>query len=125
MKLVDTSAWIEFLRDRESEVADRVEELVAAGEAGWCELIAVELWNGARGEKEKRALEELEEAVVSYPLDAMAWATAKDLARKCRQSGVTAPTVDVVVAGCAFRHGLEIEHRDAHFEEMKRVWTGQ
>ena len=88
-------------------------------------MIAVELWNGARGEKEKRALEELEEAVVSYPLNAMAWATAKDLARKCRQGSVTVPTVDVVAAGCAFRHGLEMKHRDAHFEEMKRVWTGQ
>ena len=122
MKLVDTSAWIEFLRERESNAADRVEELLGAGEAGWCDLIATELWNGARGEKERKALQELEEAVTLFPLDSAAWQQAKVLAQKCRQAGVTVPTVDLVVAACAFRHGLEIEHHDKHFGVIQAVW---
>ncbi|MBI5397351.1 MAG: PIN domain-containing protein [Verrucomicrobia bacterium] len=122
MKLVDTSAWIEFLRNRESKAADRVEALLGDGEAGWCDLIATELWNGARGEKEKRTLQELEEAVTLFPLDSAAWQQARVLAQRCRQAGVTVPTVDVVIAACAFRHGLEIEHHDEHFEILWKVW---
>jgi len=122
VKLVDTSAWIEFLRERESKTADGVEALLAEGEAGWCDLIATELWNGARGEKERKALQELEEAVTLFPLDTAVWQQARRLAQKCRQVGVTVPTVDLVVAACAFRHGLEIEHDDEHFDIVQTVW---
>ena len=122
MKLVDTSAWIEFLRNRESKAADRVEALLGDGEAGWCDLIATELWNGARGEKERKTLKELEGAVTLFPLDRVAWQQARVLAQRCRQSGVTVPTVDVVIAACAFRHGLEMEHHDEHFDVLRRIW---
>lgn len=46
--LVDSTSWIEFLRGHESEPAQRVQSLLAGGEAAWCDLIAVELWNGVR-----------------------------------------------------------------------------
>jgi len=121
VKLVDTSSWIEFLRSRESPVADRVEALLGRGEAGWCDLIATELWNGARGDKERKALQSLEEAVTLFPLDIAAWQQARVLAQACRQTGVTAPTVDIVVAACALRHGLEVEHCDEHFTAIRRV----
>ncbi|MBM3859891.1 MAG: PIN domain nuclease [Verrucomicrobia bacterium] len=121
MTLVDTSAWIEFLRERNSAVANRVEALLRTGEAGWCDLIATELWNGARGPKEHKALQTLEEVVTLFPLDAAAWQQARALAQACRQAGVTAPTVDIVVAACAVRHGLEVEHSDEHFSAIQRV----
>jgi predicted nucleic acid-binding protein len=56
MKLVDTSSWVEYLRDRESEAGDSVEVLVLSGEAAWCDITLVELWHGVRGAKEKREL---------------------------------------------------------------------
>ena len=49
MTLVDASSWIEFLRGRSSEPSQRVKTLLARGHAGWCDLTAVELWNGAQG----------------------------------------------------------------------------
>jgi predicted nucleic acid-binding protein len=122
VKLVDTSSWIEFLRNRKSEIADRVEKLLADGEAVWCDLVATELWNGAKGEKETKALRELEDAVGVFPMDSAVWQQARALAQACRQSGLTVPTVDVVVAACAFRHGLEIEHCDEHFAAIQKVW---
>jgi predicted nucleic acid-binding protein len=123
MTLVDTSGWIEFLRERDSAVANRVEALLRAGEAGWCDLIATELRNGARGPKELKALQTLEEVVTLFPLDAAAWQQARTLAQACRQAGVTAPTVDIVVAACALRHGLKVEHCDEHFTAIQRVST--
>ena len=98
MKLVDTSSWIEYLRDSESEAGNRVEELVLTGDAGWCDLTAVELWHGVRGGREKRDLAELEREVALFPVDADAWQTARRLAVRCRDAGLTVPVADIVIA---------------------------
>ena len=118
MKLVDTSSWIDYLRSLESNPARRVEELVLAGEASWCDMTAVELWNGTRGEREKRDLAELEKEITLYAVDAEAWRVARKLALRCRDSGLTMPPADLVIAACATRYGLELEHCDAHFERI-------
>ena len=69
MKLVDTSSWIEYLRERESSIGDRVEALVLSGEAAWCDITLVELWHGARGAKERRELAEMENEIDRVPVD--------------------------------------------------------
>jgi predicted nucleic acid-binding protein len=46
---VDTSAWIEFLRDTGSEVCALVEESLA-GEAAICDAVRMEVLAGARNE---------------------------------------------------------------------------
>jgi len=118
VKLVDASSWIEFLRGRASEPSQRLKALLARGEAAWCELTLVELWNGAQGRVEKEALEELEEELRLYPINEQVWAKSCALARRCREKGVTATTPDIVIAACATYHGLELEHCDSHFEKI-------
>ena len=49
MKLIDTSSWVEYFREHESEAGDNVEVLVLSGEAAWCDITLVELWHGVRG----------------------------------------------------------------------------
>jgi len=121
MKLVDTSSWIEYLRDAESDVGDRVEELVLTGTAGWCDLTAVELWHGVRGGREKRDLAELEQEIALFPVDADAWQRARQLAVRCRDAGLTVPVADIIIAAAALRHGLELEHCDRHFDKILPV----
>jgi predicted nucleic acid-binding protein len=58
--LVDTSSWIHFLRPKGSvEVRQRVERTLKDGEACWCPVVRLELWNGARGRKESAVLRDL------------------------------------------------------------------
>ncbi len=118
MKLVDTSSWIEYLRELNSEASQRVEDLVLAGEAAWCNLTLVELWNGARGTKEKKALGELEAEITLLPIHDQVWQTACALARRCRDAGVTAPSSDIVIAACAHHHQVVLEHCDQHFDKI-------
>jgi predicted nucleic acid-binding protein len=118
MTLVDASSWIEFLRGRESDCGQRVKTLLARGDAAWCDMTLVELWNGAQGRPEKSALEELEEELRLYPVNEQVWKRARKLARACREKGVTAPTVDIIIAGCVVEHGLELEHNDDHFNKI-------
>ena len=54
MRLVDTSSWIEQLRrGGDAAVRERVEALLMAGEAAWCPIVRLELWNGARSERKR------------------------------------------------------------------------
>jgi predicted nucleic acid-binding protein len=89
MKLVDTSSWVEYLRDRESEAGERMEVLVLRGEAAWCDITLVELWHGVRGAKEKRELAEMENEIERIPVDAEVWRMASKLALRCRDPSAT------------------------------------
>jgi predicted nucleic acid-binding protein len=118
MRLVDTSSWVEYLRDRESTVGDSIELLVLRGEAAWCDITLVELWHGVRGAKEKRELAEMENEIDRVPLDAPAWKLAFKLALRCREKGINVPISDIITAACAVAHGLELEHCDKHFNDI-------
>ena len=118
MTLVDASSWIEFLRGRVSAPGQRVKTLLMRGEAAWCDMTLVELWNGAQGITEKQILQEMEAELRLYPVDEQVWANARILARRCREKGVTASTPDIVIAACAANHKLSLEHCDSHFDKV-------
>ena len=118
VKLVDTSAWVEYLHPGLSEVGERVEELVLDDEAAWCDMVMLELWNGARGQEEKRKLAELSAATPRLETTAEVWQLAHRLAVRCRDKGKTVPAADILVAACAAHHKVELEHNDAHFDEI-------
>ena len=118
MTLVDASSWIEFLRGRGSEPSQRVKTLLVRGHAAWCEFTLVELWNGAQGHVEKKALEELELEVQLCAVNEQVWAKARLLARRSREKGITATSGDIVVAACAANYALDVEHCDSHFDKI-------
>lgn len=118
MKLVDTSSWVEYLRERDSEAGDSVEVLVLSGEAAWCDITLVELWHGVRGAKEKRELAEMENEVERIPVNPAVWKLAFRLALRCREKGNAVPISDIVITACAVTHKLELEHCDKHFDDL-------
>lgn len=118
MTLVDTSAWIEYLRPGLSETGERVEALVLGDEAAWCDMVMLELWNGARGQAEKRKLEELRGMTHRLATTDEVWQLAHRLAARCRDRGKTFPAADILVAACAVHHGAGLEHKDAHFTDL-------
>ena len=117
--LIDTSAWIEALRkDGDALIRQKVASLIASGEAAFCELVRLELWNGARGEAEKAKLADIEQAITNLPIDEETWKLAMDLARASRGSGLTIPCTDLVIGACARRHGATLLHRDSHLDQI-------
>ena len=115
--LVDSSSWIEALRKKgRIDVRERVKSLLIDGAAAWRDMVAVELWNGARGAYEKKRLLELEKDILCLPTTTEVWFMARRLAEKCRGAGMTAPSADLVIASCALIHGADIEHCDEHID---------
>jgi predicted nucleic acid-binding protein len=117
--LVDTSAWIEALRsDGNEEVRRGVRAAVEEGTAVFCDLVRLELWNGARGARERKYLEELERDLETLPATPDVWRRARDLARRCRGRGLTLPATDLLISACAEHHGATLLHRDDHFDRI-------
>jgi len=120
--LIDTSSWIEALRTTgKREVRERVLSLMVEGRAAWCDMIAVELWNGARGDYERQRLSELDKEIACLQITHDVWQKARVLARKCRLSGQTVPTADLVIAACALTHNVPIEHQDDHIDQILSI----
>lgn len=121
--LIDTSAWIETLRsDGDSRMKVAVTEATTDGRAVLCEMVLLELWNGARSDPgQQRFLKRLERDVECVPTTAEVWRRAHGLARTLRKAAVSVPAADILIAACARHHELEILHRDAHFDRIAGV----
>ena len=119
MVLVDTSSWIHMLRTKgDAAVRARVEALLQSGTACWCPMIRLELWNGAGGDREKKALRDLDRLLPELPITEEVWATANGLARTLHARGASVPSTDILIAACARHHGAGLEHADSDFEQI-------
>jgi predicted nucleic acid-binding protein len=122
MILIDTSVWIEALRDHgDPATGRRVHEYLKSGRACWMPMIRLELWNGARGEREKRALREFEQVLAELEVTPEVWERATDLARRARAVGLTVPAADILIIACARHLGVEVESTDAHFVALEKL----
>jgi predicted nucleic acid-binding protein len=122
MILIDTSCWIEALRERGNiEVRRRLHEHLHGGRACWMPVIRLELWNGARGDREKRVLREFETVLPELEMTPKVWDIACDLARRSRTAGMTIPVTDLLIAACARHHGVEIDSTDMHFATLEKL----
>jgi len=79
-------------------------------------MVRLEIWAGVGNDREQRVLREYEAVVADLPIDAAVWQAACDLASRARRAGKTIPASDILICACARRHGVAIEHADAHFD---------
>jgi predicted nucleic acid-binding protein len=95
-----------------------VAALTVEGQAVLCDMVRIELWNGARSARDHRLLREIEEQLDTVATTPEVWAGARALARSSRAQGLTLPAADLLIAACAEHNGLELLHRDAHFDQL-------
>jgi predicted nucleic acid-binding protein len=120
MILVDTSAWVEFLRDTGSSACVRVEELLA-DEIATCDPVRMEVLAGARDERHLQDLRGLlarTTLVSTLPTD---YEEAAALYRICRRRGETVRRLmDCLIAAHAIRADLPLLQTDADFDILAR-----
>jgi predicted nucleic acid-binding protein len=117
--LVDSSIWIDALRQSgPADIRQRLQSLLEAGEAAWCAAIRLELWPGTREARERRILVQYQSIVADLPMTQGVWARAIDLAERARSKGMSCPYPDLLIQACATVHGVELLHRDKHFDRL-------
>jgi predicted nucleic acid-binding protein len=120
--LVDSSSWIHLLRpDGNAQVRARVERALQAGDACWCPVVRLELWNGASGDHDKKVLRDFERLLPELPIDGEVWDAAYNLARRARTAGISVPATGLLIAACARHHGADLEHCDADFVNLDKL----
>ena len=122
MVIVDTSAWIEYFREGENSVANKVDlcleqDLVGIGDLVYCEVI-----QGIRSPRERREVSGL---LLSLPrFDMVGFSIAEKSAsnyRLLRSKGVTVrKTIDVLIGTFCAEHGLQLMHFDSDFDLMAK-----
>ncbi len=116
--LIDTSAWIDFLRSRGGVLGDAVARALSDDTALLCGVVIAELLQGAKGQKERQQLEFLFANVECLPVLPDDWHGAGRALQALRLSGITLPLSGAIIAAVAQRHGVSILTSDAHFQHL-------
>lgn len=120
MILVDTSAWVEFLRGTNSSVCEAVDRLLG-GDLASCDAISMELLAGARDERQLIQLRGLLGRTTMLPTTPADFESAAALYRSCRARGETVrKLIDCLIAAVAIGADVEVLHADSDFATLAR-----
>lgn len=123
MIVVDTSAWIEFLRDTGSPVCKALDDLLGA-DIAICDAISMEVLAGARDEHHLAQLRGLLGRATMLPTTAADFDHAASLYRVCRRQGETVrKLVDCLIAAVTIEADAELLHADSDFVAIARHTT--
>jgi predicted nucleic acid-binding protein len=121
MRLVDSSAWVEFLRRKgDPAVKEVVARLLETDQAAFTCPVRFELMSGVRPAETADLAQAL---ALSHhlPFEAVDWTAAAELERSFRATGLTVPRNDLFVATVAIRTGIPVVCRDIHFNAMRKA----
>ncbi|MGH9277445.1 MAG: type II toxin-antitoxin system VapC family toxin [Acidimicrobiales bacterium] len=120
MILIDTSAWVEYLRDTGSAVCERVDDLLDDAIAT-CDPILMEVLAGARDESHLTDLRRLLARAAVVAVEPTDYEAAAALYRGCRRQGETVrKLIDCLIAAIAIRAETPVLHADSDFDVLAR-----
>ncbi|MEO6628930.1 MAG: PIN domain nuclease [Aquihabitans sp.] len=120
MILVDTSAWVEFLRNTGSPTCESV-ELLLPDQLATCDAVRMEVLAGARDERHLNDLRRLLARATILPTEPVDFEDAAAIYRTCRRRGDTVrKLIDCLIAAVAIRHDVSLLHADADFDALAR-----
>lgn len=127
MILIDTSAWIEYLRATGSPTAIEVRRVLTSepNDVAMCEPVAMELLAGASEDAQRAKLEALVNGLPTLEIDATSdFRTAAAIYRSARRGGRTVRSItDCLIAAVGIRHGATVIHRDADYDVIAAMTT--
>jgi predicted nucleic acid-binding protein len=121
--LVDSSAWVEFLRGTGSPIHLRLRSaLLEEVELACTDVIVMEILAGARDEADRERLRRLLFGLEFLPVEGPTdYEHAADLYRLCRKEGEKPRGLsDCLIAAVAIRHGAELLCADTDFHTVAR-----
>jgi predicted nucleic acid-binding protein len=116
MYLIDSSVWIEYLREKGSAAAKRrTREILQREEAVCCAIVVVEVLRGARDPKDFLRLKESLLFLPQIPINDDVIIRASEWGYALDRKGKVVSTTDLFIAAAAYKQAT-ILHSDSHFE---------
>jgi predicted nucleic acid-binding protein len=120
--LVDTSVWIDVLRDRTGERGAALEALLDGEETVLSRFHQLELLQGALNEHEWNLLHEYLDVQQYLECSQTSWADAARIFFDLRRRGKTVRSpIDCCIAQLAIENDVLLLHRDRDFEVIAEV----
>ena len=120
--LVDTSAWIMSFRKTGNEaLQDYLRKAVAEDKVVTTPIIILELLQGCKEKKEYERLKSSLEILPQYAFNHKTWATAYEMGFNLRKTGLTLPTIDIMIAALVKQNALWLLHHDRHFVLVQKT----
>ena len=116
--LIDTCAWIDFLRSNKGVLGNYVASAIKSDQALLCGVTITELLQGAKGKKEMQQLEFLFSGIETLETTKRDWIDAGLCLQALRRKGVTLPVTDALIATLASRNSVAVLTIDKHFDHL-------
>jgi predicted nucleic acid-binding protein len=122
-RLVDTSLWIDFSRARSPQsLKDFIAPYISDPEACLADPVRFEVLRHANEEETQQLQAQFSTLkILTTPVDL--WNEAENLGRRCRRHGITAGSIDLLIACVALHHDAELVTFDAGFAQIATVST--
>lgn len=121
MFLIDSSAWIEYLRPNGSQkVQARIREVLQREEAFCCGFVIVEILRGAKNEKDFQVLSDSLTSLPQISIDNAVIERAAKWGFILDRKGKVVSTTDLLIASAAYKQA-SILHLDSDFETIASV----
>ena len=122
MVLVDTSVWIDLLRDTGGAKAATLRKVLDGDEAALTRFTELELLQGCADERSWLLMREYLDSQDYLEMSQASWAAAARIYVDLRRVGRTVRSpLDCCIAQIAIDHGVLLLHRDADFERIAGV----
>lgn len=123
MTLVDTSAWVEYLRATGSATHRQLRQLVKSDRPlHTTDVVVMEVLAGGRDETHTEQLRRLLSRCEFVPIEGLGdFEQAAAFYQRCRHAGETVRALtDCLIAAVAVRAGLKVLHADRDFDAIAR-----
>jgi len=122
MILVDTSVWIEVLRDKTGKTVQAFRERVNIENCVFCRFSQLELLQGSKDEMEWKRLDDYLSTQFYLEATEKIWGEAARIYFELRRKGITLSSpVDCCIAQIAIESKIILLHKDEDFERIARI----
>ena len=121
MPLIDTSAWVEYLRKTGSDTNVEMRNVLTRRHH-ICDAVTMEILSGARDDANAQSLKRLLSRATVIETKPIDYQNAASIYRACRQVGITVRTqIDCLIAAIAIRTGIPLLHQDSDFNAIAQI----
>ena len=122
MILVDTSVWIEVLRDKKGKVVRAFRERIGDEICVFCRFTQFELLQGSKDEMEWEQLDDYLSSQYYLEATDKTWKEAARIYFELRRKGITLSSpVDCCIAQIAIESTVLLLHKDEDFEKIAQI----
>lgn len=121
MVIVDTSVWIDFFNNKQTEQVNALKRAVNDGDdLCICGVILTEVLQGIRNDLEYQRVKTMFRSLTYLPMDESIYVKSADIYRALRKQGLTIrKPIDCMIAAVALNHDIPLLHNDKDFKPVE------